>query len=377
MKQNLLALVLVGLASVVAAGGGAYLALREGAASGPRVSTQDTLSDQALSMRPGSTETSAAPSASGRGQGVVTESEGVIGPTPGAEAVAPETRAPAKRSSSIRSKDREVVTKPAKATPAAPAQRTSRPADWSTTVASAPDPEPMAQVPPRAERSREAPAVTPRDAGPRAAGGVPVEAPVVLPQAPVQAPVADPVIAAPPLPESIEVTVPADSVIGLQIEAAVTSDKARVEDRVNARVTRDVRVDGAVAIPAGSRMLGSVTQVDRGGKMRERARLGIRFHTLVLADGARVPVLTETIFREGESPTGESAAKIGGGAVGGAILGAILGGGKGAAIGGSIGAASGTAAVLAGGRNAATLAAGSTVTVRLQSPTTVTVPDRD
>jgi len=124
-------------------------------------------------------------------------------------------------------------------------------------------------------------------------------------------------------------------------------------------------------------MLGSVTQVDRGGKMRERARLGIRFHTLVLADGARVPVLTETIFREGESPTGESAAKIGGGAVGGAILGAILGGGKGAAIGGSIGAASGTAAVLAGGRNAATLAAGSTVTVRLQSPTTVTVPDRD
>jgi len=59
--------------------------------------------------------------------------------------------------------------------------------------------------------------------------------------------------------------------------------------------------------------------------------------------------------------------------VGGAILGAILGGGRGAAIGGSIGAAAGTAAVLASDRNPATLPAGSTVTVRLQSPATVTV----
>jgi hypothetical protein len=33
-------------------------------------------------------------------------------------------------------------------------------------------------------------------------------------------------------------------------------------------------------------------QVERGGKFKERARLGIRFHTLVLADGtiARIPL---------------------------------------------------------------------------------------
>lgn len=374
MKQNLLALVLVGLASVVAAGGGAYLALREDTTSGARVSTQDTLSDQAQSTQPGSADTSASQRASSRDPGVVTESEGVIGPTPGAGPAAPETRTPAKRATSIRSKGIETENRPASAVPA---QRTSRPAAWPPTVASAPRPDTDPQAPAPPERDRQAPAVISREAGSSAAGGMQVDTPVMRPQEPAQAPVTDPVIAAPPLPESTELTVPADSVIGLQIETAVTSDDARVEDRVNARVTRDVRIDGRVAIPAGSRVLGSVTQVDRGGKMRERARLGIRFHTLVLADGVRVPVLTETIFREGESPTGESAAKIGGGAVGGAILGAILGGGKGAAIGGSIGAASGTAAVLAGGRNAATLAAGSTVTVRLQSPATVTVPDRD
>jgi hypothetical protein len=162
-------------------------------------------------------------------------------------------------------------------------------------------------------------------------------------------------------------------VVGLQIENNVTSETARIEDRVDARVTRDVRAGGLVAIPAGTRVQGSVTMVERGGKVKERARLGVRFHTLVMADGTRVPIQTETILREGESPAGESAAKIGGAAVGGAIIGAILGGGKGAAIGGSVGAAGGTTAVMAGGRNPATLNAGSTVTARLSAPATVTV----
>ena len=160
--------------------------------------------------------------------------------------------------------------------------------------------------------------------------------------------------------------------IGLQTENRISSETARVEDRVEARVTRDVKVGDRVAIPAGSRAIGSVMQVERGGKFKERARLGIRFHTLVLADGTRLPISTETIYRDGEAPGNGSAAKVGGAAVGGAILGAILGGAKGAAIGGTAGAGAGTAAVMAGDRSAATLPAGTSMTVRILSPVTVT-----
>jgi hypothetical protein len=163
-----------------------------------------------------------------------------------------------------------------------------------------------------------------------------------------------------------------DSVVGLQVESTVSSESAEVEDRVAARVTRDVTVNGRVAIPAGSRVLGSVSYVDRGGKMKERARLGVRFHTLVLADGTSLPIQTETVYRDGESPANASAAKIGGGAIGGAIIGGILGGARGAVIGGSTGAAGGTAAVMAGSRRHATIAAGSSMTVRVLSPVTVT-----
>jgi hypothetical protein len=171
-----------------------------------------------------------------------------------------------------------------------------------------------------------------------------------------------------------ELVVPADSVIGLQTETTISSDQARVEDRVDARVTRDVRVGNKIAIPAGTRAIGSVTQVERGGKFKERAHLSVRFHTLVLADGTRVAISTDTIYRDGEAPA--SAQKIGGGAVAGTILGAIFGGAKGAAIGGAAGAGAGAAATAAGDRSAATLPAGTPVTARILSPVTVTVEQK-
>ena len=126
----------------------------------------------------------------------------------------------------------------------------------------------------------------------------------------------------PPGPTFEELILPASSVIGLQLETAVSSERARVEDRVEARVTRDVLADGRVAIPAG------IT----------RARLGDAGRARRQGEGARAPrrpvphagarrrqraaAATEAIFREGESPAGDSAQKIGGAAVGGAILGA-------------------------------------------------------
>lgn len=169
-------------------------------------------------------------------------------------------------------------------------------------------------------------------------------------------------------PSFTEVVIPASAVVGLQIENTVTSERARIEDRVEARITRDVFADGRLVLPAGSRVTGAVTLVERGGKVKERARLGVRFHTVVLANGRQVPLRTEAIYREGESPAAESSRKIGGAAIGGAVLGAIFGGGKGAIAGATAGAAGGTAAVMSGDRNPAILASGSIVTVKLAAP---------
>ena len=177
----------------------------------------------------------------------------------------------------------------------------------------------------------------------------------------------------PPLPSFVELEIAADSVIGLQVDTPVSTRTAKVEDRVEARVARDVLVADQVAVRSGTQMLGSVVLVEQGGKLRDATRLGVRFHTLVMEDGLQVAVSTETIYREGRPRGSNSVAKIGGAAVGGAILGAIFGGGRGAAIGGSIGAAGGTAAALSGEAEPAGLPPGARLTVRLSRPVTVTV----
>jgi len=194
-----------------------------------------------------------------------------------------------------------------------------------------------------------------------------VTPPVVEPPAPPAPP------PGPPPKVFEELVISADSVLGLQLDSTVSSEVAKVEDPVSAHVTRDVKVGADIAVPSGTKALGSVVQVERGGKMKDTSRVGVRFHTLVMADGTRLAINTEAILREGKSPGQESAAKVGAASVGGAILGAIIGGGKGAAIGGAVGAAGGTAAVMAGGRNPAVLSAGTPVTVRLVQPVTVTI----
>jgi hypothetical protein len=277
------------------------------------------------------------------------------------EAVVKETAAPAEVP--VEEQDvepsRPTVTpaKPAPSTTRAPAARNAR-AGTRTTPAAAP--------------VRPAVVPDPSVAAPAQPAPEPI-APVATVAEPVHP--ADPP-PAPPEARFEELVLPAASVIGLQVETPLSSERSRVEDRVDARVTRDVTAAGRVAIPAGSRVVGAVTLVERGGKLKERARLGVRFHTLVLADGTQIPLRTEPILREGDAPSGESARKIGGSAIGGAILGAIIGGGKGAVIGGATGAGAGTAAVMAGDRNSATLPAGTIVTVRLASPASIEVERR-
>jgi hypothetical protein len=344
MFSRPLAFALLAVGCLTAAAGGAYVATRH--------NTGDTAAVPAAATAP-----AAAASTTAGTPGPVAETEAAVSPTPGPV-----------RAGKVEKEEAPGIA-PRRATPPAEPPTVSH---SRSARASAPRTVPMRDRTP-APQSTQAVA--------------PVAPPVVPPAAPVAASVieakpdpprpADPQPELPRPPQFEELVLPASSVIGLQVETALSSERARLEDRVDARVTRDVLVNGRVAIPAGSRVFGSVTLVDRGGKVKGTARLGIRFHTLVLADGSEVALNTEPFYRDGESPAGDSAKKIGGATAVGAILGGILGGGKGAVIGGATGAAGGTAAAMAGDRNAAVVAAGSIVTVHLSAPATIQVEKRE
>ena len=333
---------LVAAACVAAAGAGAFVAVRQNA-----VDRSAAVTTAPVSPQTGAQDAPGQP---------VAETEGVVGPASPAEAPAKPADPPVSAAKPVE-EPRPAAGTDARTKRAAAAERPPARPQPSRTAAHPAEPPAYRPNPPDPGPSRDVTPSTPPVA----------EAP--LPEA-GRAPE---IVSSVPEPRFVEVVLPAASVIGLQMDSSVSSETARVEDRVEARVTRDVMANGRTAIPAGSRMLGSVTMVERGGKVKEQAKLGVRFHTLVLANGTEVPLRTDVIVREGEPPSGESARKIGGAAVGGAILGAIIGGGKGAVIGGATGAAGGTAVVMAGDRNAAKLTNGTIVTVKLSAPVTLEV----
>jgi hypothetical protein len=171
-----------------------------------------------------------------------------------------------------------------------------------------------------------------------------------------------------------EVTLPAGTVLPIELSSSVASDSSNVEDTVRGTLRRAVSAGGVQAFPAGTAVSGVVTSVERSARVKGRARVAFRFTTIdPPGDAQRLSMKTAAIAREAQGTKKQDAAKIGGGAAGGAIIGGILGGGDGAAKGAAIGGAAGTGVVLGTRGKEIRLGPGTPVSVRLTAPLTVRV----
>ena len=179
----------------------------------------------------------------------------------------------------------------------------------------------------------------------------------------------------PRTPQWREITVPAGTALPLELTTALSSETAQVETPVTARLRNAIVVNEDTAIPAGAIVTGTVTDVERSGRVQGRSHLSFAFNEVQMNSG-REDLRTNPVTFEGEATKGEDATKVGAGAVGGAILGGILGGKKGAGKGAIIGGAAGTGVVLATRGKDVTLAEGSNVTATLAQPLTLRVQIR-
>jgi type IV secretory pathway VirB10-like protein len=220
-------------------------------------------------------------------------------------------------------------------------------------------------------RSKPAPAPTPRAAEPESA-----PAPEPVPAAPAE----EPAPAPEPAPQRITtVTLPAGTQLDVELTRTLASNTSRAGDAFRVRIDRDVIEEGVVAIPAGSEVLGEVTEAVPLRKVGGQARLGLRFTDLVLPSGKTVPI-DASFVQSGRSETGRDAATIGGAAAGGAILGRILNKGnrsKGSVLGAIIGAAAGTAIASKTPGEEVVLPQGSVVTLKLDRSIEVRAQSRD
>jgi len=176
-------------------------------------------------------------------------------------------------------------------------------------------------------------------------------------------------------PQTVRVTLPAGTAIEVTLPSTLGSATSLTGDPVTVTVARAVTSGNRVPIPAGSRIRGAVSAAtpahkglkDKGGSIT------LAFDRLLAPGGGGIP-LAASFTKAGASGGGKTAGAIGGGAAGGALLGKVLGKrSKDAAIGSVLGAAIGTG-VAAGMRGEdVTLAAGSSLTLVLDQPLTLSI----
>lgn len=86
------------------------------------------------------------------------------------------------------------------------------------------------------------------------------------------------------------VTVPADTEAAIEMLSGLHSRITRVDDPIEARLTRPVYVGGQLALPFGTLLQGHVARVQAAGRMHHGAEMTLRFDAISLPDGQSAPI---------------------------------------------------------------------------------------
>ncbi len=213
-------------------------------------------------------------------------------------------------------------------------------------------------------------------------------APALAAPAPAsEAPAAD-AVARPAAPNPDEFVVPTGTKVPLSMINSVSTKTASEGDRIYLETVFPILANGHVAIPPGSYVAGTVTEIKRPGRVKGRGELYVRFDSLTLPNGvtrdfrARVGSLdgraSETLDKnegkiKGEGNKARDVKTVGESAGVGATIGGLAGAaaghaGLGAGIGAAAGATAGLMGVLLSRGPEAVLAKGTTMEMVLDRP---------
>lgn len=172
--------------------------------------------------------------------------------------------------------------------------------------------------------------------------------------------------------------------IPLNLINSISTRSSAPGDRVYLETAFPVVIDGAIVIPPGSYVAGTITSVKRAGRVKGRAELFVRFDSLTLPNGVTrdfrgaVDKLdgtnTERLDKDegvirGDSNKGDDAVRVAETAGWGTTVGALAGrSAKGAGIGAAAGATAGLVGVLLTRGPDAVLERGTTIEMVLDRP---------
>ena len=166
------------------------------------------------------------------------------------------------------------------------------------------------------------------------------------------------------------VTVPTGAMLRMRINQTLDSSRAKPGDRFDGIVVNDVVADGAVAIPRGAAIQGTVVDAKKSGALAGRGELSLQLTSITLG-GKSYPIVSDVWAHNGADKTIQTvnSTAIGGGV--GALIGAAAGGGAGAAIGAGVGGALGLGSSAASHTGQVFVPSEGLLTFHLAQPATV------
>ena len=92
---------------------------------------------------------------------------------------------------------------------------------------------------------------------------------------------------------------PTGTTIPVELSKALDAKKAKVGDKIEARIPADVLAHGQIVIPRGAKIIGHVTEVKTHSKESPDSKLGIGFDTMVMKDGQEtaLPAVVQAVAR--------------------------------------------------------------------------------
>ncbi len=168
----------------------------------------------------------------------------------------------------------------------------------------------------------------------------------------------------------LDVTVPAGSMLRIRINRGLDSNHIQPGATFDGIVLTDVVAGGAVAIPRGATVSGTVVDAKKAGTFKGEGELSLQINTLTLG-GNVYPLSTNVWARNGRDKTAGTVNNTVGSSAVGALFGALVGGGEGAAIGAGVGAGAGLAGSAASPRGQIIIPPESVLTFTTAAPTSV------
>jgi BON domain len=166
------------------------------------------------------------------------------------------------------------------------------------------------------------------------------------------------------------VTVPNGAMVRIRINQTLDSSRSKPGDHFDGIVVNDVVAGGAVAIPRGAAVQGTVIDAKKSGALAGRGELSLQL-TQVTLGGSNFPVVSDMWTHDGADKTIQSVNSTAVGGVLGALVGAAAGGGEGAAIGAGAGAALGLGSSAASHNGQVFVPAEGLLTFHITQPSTV------